>query len=91
MDSTRTSGSARRTWRASTSRGERGTIAAPLVVAAGAAESGEFLRQSRLLAEAWRPQVRAHLELPGLHHFSVVDALAERGQALHEATRALFA
>lgn len=65
-------------------------ITAPLIVAAGAGESGEFLRQSRLLAHAWRPQVRSHIELPGLHHFSVVDALAERGQALHDATLALL-
>jgi arylformamidase len=65
-------------------------ITAPLVVAAGGAESGEFRRQSRLLAQAWKPQVRSHLELPGLHHFNVVDALAERGQALHDATLALF-
>jgi len=65
-------------------------IPAPLVVAVGAAESGEFLRQSRLLADRWATQVRAHLELPGLHHFSVLDALAERGQPLHAATLALW-
>ena len=68
----------------------RPTIAAPLVVAAGAAESSEFRRQSRLLAEAWTPQVRSLLLLPGLNHFSVVDALAERGQPLYEETLALF-
>jgi len=66
-------------------------IAAPLVVAAGAAETSEFRRQSRVLAEAWRPQVSALLMLPGLHHFNIVDALAERGQALHEAALAFFA
>jgi arylformamidase len=66
------------------------TIQAPLVVAAGAAESSEFRRQSRLLAEAWKPQLRQLLMLPGLNHFSVVDALAERGQPLHAATLALF-
>lgn len=66
------------------------TIPAPLVVAAGAEESSEFRRQSRLIAEAWRPQVRSHLELSGVHHFGIVDAFAERGQALHEAALAFF-
>ena len=66
------------------------SIAAPLVVAAGAAESSEFQRQSRLLAEAWAPQVKALLLLPGLNHFSIVDAFAERGQPLYEQSLALF-
>jgi arylformamidase len=66
------------------------TIAAPLVIAAGGAESSEFQRQSRLLAEAWKPQVAALQILPGLNHFSVVDAFAERGQPLYDATLALF-
>ena len=66
------------------------TIAAPLLVAAGADESSEFRRQSELLAEAWKPQVEALLMLPGLDHFSVVDAFAERGTPLHEGTLALF-
>ena len=67
------------------------TVAAPLVIAAGAAESSEFVRQSRLLAHAWAPQARELLLLPGLHHFSVVDAFCERGQPLYERTLALFA
>ena len=66
------------------------TVAAPLVVAVGAAESSEFVRQSRLLAQAWAKQVKSLLVLPGLNHFSVVDAFAERGQPLHDATLALF-
>jgi arylformamidase len=66
------------------------TLAAPLVIAAGGAESSEFQRQSRLLAEAWKPQVVALQILPGLNHFSIVDAFAERGQPLHDATLALF-
>ena len=69
---------------------KRPTLAAPLVVAAGAAESSEFQRQSRLLAESWAPQARTLLLLPGVDHFSVVDAFAERGQPLYEATLALF-
>ncbi len=69
---------------------KRPTIGAPLVVAAGAAESSEFVRQSRLLARAWAAQVRSLILLPGLHHFSVVDAFTERGQPLFESTLALF-
>ena len=66
------------------------TVAAPLVIAAGANESSEFVRQSKLLADAWAPQARSLLLLPGLNHFSVVDAFSERGQPLYEQTLALF-
>jgi len=64
---------------------KRPVIRAPLVIAAGAEESSEFRRQSRVLADAWRGQVHSLLMLPGLHHFNIVDALAERGQPLHQA------
>ena len=66
------------------------TVKAPLVIAAGAEESSEFQRQSRLIAERWSPQVRAHLTLPGINHFSIVDGFAERSQPLHEQTLGLF-
>jgi arylformamidase len=69
--------------------GSKPTLGAPLVVAAGAAESSEFQRQSHLLVEAWQPQARL-LILPGLDHFTIVDSFAERGQPLYEATLALF-
>ena len=69
---------------------KRPTIEAPLVVAVGGEESGEFIRQSRLIAARWGPQAREPLVLPGLHHFSILEALAERGQPLHDATRDLF-
>ena len=69
---------------------KRPTLPTPLVVAAGGDESSEFRRQSTLLAEAWRPQVRKLLLLPGLNHFSIVDAFAERGQPLYEETLSLF-
>lgn len=49
--------------------------AAPLLVAVGEDETAEFLRQSRDFAEAWGA-VRA-FALPGLHHFSAVDALGD--------------
>ncbi|HSW83925.1 MAG TPA: alpha/beta hydrolase [Usitatibacter sp.] len=66
------------------------TCAAPLVVAVGGSESSEFIRQSRLLAQAWRGHVKSLLVLPGLNHFSVVDAFAERGQPLHQAALGLL-
>ena len=66
------------------------TLAAPLVIAVGGRESSEFKRQSQLLAETWKPQVREHLVLPDLNHFSVVDAFAERSNPLYEGTLALF-
>jgi arylformamidase len=66
------------------------TLEAPLVVAVGGSESSEFIRQSRLLAQAWRRNVKALQVVPGHHHFSVVDAFAERGQSLHDATLQLF-
>ena len=66
------------------------TIPAPLVIAAGAAESSEFQRQSQLLADAWKPQVKSLLLLQGCNHFSVVDAFSERGQPLYESTLSLF-
>jgi arylformamidase len=65
------------------------TIKAPLVVAAGAAESSEFQRQSRLIAEKWAPQTRPAILMPAINHFSIVDAFAERSNVLHESTLAL--
>jgi len=66
------------------------TLAAPLVIAVGASESSEFIRQSRVLNDAWSPQVRSFLVMAGHDHFSIVDAFAERGQPLHGATLDLF-
>jgi arylformamidase len=65
------------------------TIKAPLVIAAGGDESSEFRRQSQLISEKWAPQARPAILLPGIHHFSIVDAFAERGQVLHRETLAL--
>jgi arylformamidase len=66
------------------------TLGAPLVVSVGGDESSEFIRQSTLLAQAWAARVKALQILPGYNHFSIVDAFAERGQPLHEATLGLF-
>lgn len=69
---------------------KRPTVGAPLVAAVGGDESPEFLRHSQLIAERWAPQVRALHVLPGVHHFSIVDAFAERGQVLHRETLAML-
>lgn len=49
----------------------------PLLRAVGALESGEFHRQSTLIAERW-PQVCGSnlIDVPGCNHLSVCDALA---------------
>jgi arylformamidase len=50
-----------------------------LVTAVGGDESGEFLRQSRIIADAWgRAGVNTeYLIVPGTNHFTVVDALTD--------------
>ena len=50
----------------------------------GANESPEFLRQNQLMQDAWGSHyVPRSLALPGLHHFSVLDALTRPGHDLH--------
>lgn len=71
------------------------TVNAPLLVAVGALETSEFLRQAQLQWEAW-PQVRPAGStgtqlLAGRHHFSAVDCLAEAAHPLHQETLRLFA
>jgi arylformamidase len=50
----------------------------------GALESSEFLRQSRIIAEAWRQGMveTRYEELPGANHFTVVDPLEDAGSAM---------
>jgi arylformamidase len=57
-----------------------GTLAA----VAGGDESREFHRQVELIRSAWGPAAVPVAEvLPGLNHFSVLDALAQPGHRLH--------
>jgi arylformamidase len=52
---------------------------------AGADESEEFLRQIRLIQEAWGARRVPLCEaLPGLNHFSVLEALVEPSHRLHQ-------
>ncbi len=56
-----------------------------LYAVAGGDESAEFLRQNGLIQQAWGPHVVPVCEvLPGLNHFSVLEALAEPGHRLHQ-------
>ncbi len=67
---------------------------APLLLAVGADETSEFIRQTRILWDAWpanRPAAaRAPLIVPARHHFSVVADYADAGSELTRQTLALF-
>jgi arylformamidase len=69
-------------------------VEAPLVAAVGADETTEFLRQNRLLWEAWPqrrpPGAQAPMEIRGRHHYSVVFDYTAADSALTQATLALF-
>ena len=55
-----------------------------LLAVAGANESPEFLRQNPLIQKAWGRQVVPGIQaLPGLNHFSVLDALVDESHTLH--------
>ena len=62
-----------------------------LYCAVGADESPEFLRQNQLMQDAWGSHfVPRSVSLPGLHHFSIVDALAKPGHDLHHMAQNLL-
>ena len=67
---------------------------APLVLAAGADETAEFVRQTRILWDAWprnRPLgATGPMLVPARHHFNVVADYADAGSDLTRATLALF-
>jgi arylformamidase len=56
-----------------------------LYTVTGGKESTEYLRQNRLIQEAWGARrVPVCEALPGLNHFSVLDALVDPSQRLHQ-------
>ena len=67
---------------------------APLLVACGADETSEFLRQSQLLWEAWpairRPHAGGPLVVPGRHHYDIVLDHTDPQSALTQSLLALF-
>jgi arylformamidase len=55
-----------------------------LYAVAGGDESAEFLRQNQLIRDVWGQKAVPVCEaLPGLNHFSVLEALIEPGHRLH--------
>jgi arylformamidase len=62
----------------------------PVTFWVGGTERSEFIRQSKLLANAWIGVggATAYVEEPDRHHFNIIDGLAD---ATHPLTRALLA
>ena len=71
------------------------TTRAPVLVACGADETSEFVRQTDLLWNAWPrnhpPGVAAPMHIAGHNHYSVVLDYTDPASALTKATLALFA
>ncbi len=63
---------------------------APLIAAVGAGETSAFIAQNRALAEAWEERGfdTTLMEIPGLHHYNVVNEMGRPGAALTEAALA---
>jgi arylformamidase len=62
-----------------------------LVAVAGADESEEFVRQTQLIQQAWGKDVVPVCEtLPGLNHFSVLEALVQPRHRLHKLAKQLL-
>ena len=56
-----------------------------LMTVAGGKESMEFLRQNELIRQAWgHARVPVCEALPGLNHFSVLEALVQPGHRLNQ-------
>jgi len=71
------------------------TTETPLLLAVGADETSEYLRQTQLLWDAWprnRPAAMPEpLRISGRNHFNVVLDFADPASALTQATLAMFA
>ena len=62
---------------------------APVMTAVGGGESSEFLRQNAML-RAWRGAFAGDIAMPGCHHFSVLDGLADHASPLYRGLRKLM-
>ncbi len=70
---------------------EGGSARGALACVAGGDESSEFLRQNALLRQAWGRRVVPVCEaLPGLNHFSVLEALVDPRHRLHRLAMGLL-
>ena len=67
-------------------------MAPGLILAVGSEETREFLHQHRDYAAAWsgRGLDLREVPLPGLHHFSAVDALGQPGHPLCAAVQQML-
>jgi arylformamidase len=65
-------------------------VAAPLVLAVGGAESGEFHRQSSMLANRWVGLDADVLNVKGRNHFDLLDDFADPGHRLFRRVVELF-
>ena len=63
---------------------------APVMTCVGGDESSEFLRQNELLGARWRNVLAGDIAMPGKHHFSVIDALADPASGLFAGARRLM-
>jgi len=63
---------------------------APVMTCVGGDESSEFKRQNALLGERWRGVLVGNIPMPGRHHFSVLDGLADPASALFAGARRLM-
>jgi arylformamidase len=63
---------------------------ARVMTCVGGNESSEFHRQNALLGERWRGPFAADIAMPGKHHFSVIDGLADPKSALFAGARRLM-
>jgi arylformamidase len=62
-----------------------------LYTVAGGRESMEFIRHNALIRQAWgSTRVPVCEALPGLNHFSIVEALTQPGHRLHQLAQALL-
>lgn len=63
---------------------------APVMICVGGDESSEFHRQNALIGERWRAAFAGDIAMPGRHHFSVLDGLADQKSALFAGARRLM-
>lgn len=63
---------------------------APVFTSVGGLESSEFKRQNSLLSQRWKSVVAENLPAPAANHFTILDALADRGSVIFEGTRRLM-
>jgi arylformamidase len=63
---------------------------APLVTAVGALESSEFRRQNALIGRTWKQNLLRDVPMPGTHHLTVIDELANPDSPLFAAALELF-